>query len=427
MSSSEHEGDKPADTVVANNLLDSGQIDDWQEVLENHYRWFHQHPEPSYREFDTTARIRSILEQAGVAILDTGLNTGLVAAIASPNASYRDAPTIAVRGDIDALPIVESTGAPYASLNSGWMHACGHDVNLTSVLGAALMLDRQREHLAGTVLFIFQPAEEVASDEHTPTGAVTILRTGVLNHVQTIIGVHDSPEYPAGVIGVSAGPVSGHVCRFAVTVEGKGSHAAHPDQGKSPIRAAAAIVQGIESVAGLELNPNHARVATVTHVSTGETWNVIPDTALIEGTVRTLGEHDADSIKRRMEHLVAGSVVSYDVHGQLVWHTAAPSVTNDPRWVDLVQRTARRQGITSSAVVPTLGGEDFAYYVQRIPGVFIHIGVAPAGSGLHSARFLPDVSGLAQASGFLAQYASNALDELDRPDEKGGARQPYGR
>lgn len=209
------------------------------------YRWFHRHPELSYEEFGTTARIREILESHGVEILESGLRTGVVAIVRGASAK----PVIALRGDIDGLPITENTGLDYASDNAGVMHGCGHDFNLTVALGAAILLNERRALLPGTVKIIFQPAEEGRATAERPTGSVQVLNTGVLDDVEAFFGTHDAAG-PVGSILIREGGITGAVDKFQVAIHGKGAHAAEPEDGIDPITVLTNVVQGLQASLG---------------------------------------------------------------------------------------------------------------------------------------------------------------------------------
>ena len=192
-----------------------------QSHLEEEFKWFHSHPELSFEEFETTKRVRQLLENAGIEILDLPLRTGLVAVIRGGESG----PTIAIRTDIDALPIQEKTSLAYRSIHSNVMHACGHDFHLTSVYGAALQLHALRKDLKGTIKIIFQPAEEIFS------GAVHVMETGVLDDVDAIFGLHANPSLPIGTVAIKTGSVTAAVDRFQITLRGVGTHAATPRSG----------------------------------------------------------------------------------------------------------------------------------------------------------------------------------------------------
>lgn len=392
--------------------------------LHEWYRWFHQHPEPSYAEVETTAKIADILRNHGVTILDTGLSTGLVAQIqgtrtaaggTSPDAPGRH--VVALRGDIDALPIQEQTGLPYASLNPGYLHGCGHDFNLMVALTAALELQEKRDEFTGTVKAIFQPAEEVAATEEIPTGAVAVLRTGVLDDVEAFFGTHDSNALEPGRIGISAGPVSGAVDKFSITIAGQGSHAAHPDAGRSPIRPLIALAQGLESLASLDLDPTHPRVVSITHIEAGSTWNVIPDKAFIEGTVRTAYPEDRRVLHDRIRSLTSGVADAWSVTADFHWDYGSPAVVNDANWAQVAEQAAREAGLEPQSSPVTLGGEDFSYYLDHAPGVFLHIGVGNADRPMHGPTFYPQLDALVPAGRTLSTLALLALRKLRNQDD----------
>ncbi|NEG88465.1 amidohydrolase [Bifidobacterium aerophilum] len=408
-----------------------------QRELETYYRWFHQHPEPSYREYETTAHIRRILEEHGIEILDSGLETGLVARIVgavtdgtddtddrigSEAAGTSDIPgaadapgtghVVAIRGDIDALPITEDTGVPYASLNPGWLHGCGHDYNLTTALGAALLLQSRRDAFAGAIKVIFQPAEEVAATKDTPTGAVSVLDTGILDDVEAYFGVHDTNAAEPGTVLIGAGPDSGAVDKFRVRIHGKGTHAARPHGGINPIRTLAALIDGIQSIAGQDVDPTHPRVVTVTHVESGSTWNVIAPDAFLEGTARTAYPDDRTVIHDRLRSIVDGIAAAYGADVEFEWEYGSPSVVNDPAWSALAATTATDLGLNVEPPVPTLGGEDFSYYLQRSPGTFIHIGVGNGDRPMHGPTFWAKLDALADGADLLATLAVRALARL---------------
>lgn len=397
--------------------LRDGQLHEW-------YRWFHQHPEPSYAEVETTAKIADILRNHGVTILDTELSTGLVAQIQGtrtvPGGTSPDVPgrhVVALRGDIDALPIQEQTGLPYASLNPGYLHGCGHDFNLMVALAAALELQEKRSEFAGTVKVIFQPAEEVAATKDTPTGAVAVLRTGVLDDVEAFFGTHDSNALEPGRIGISAGPVSGAVDKFSITITGQGSHAAHPDAGRSPIRPLIALAQGLESLASLDLDPTHPRVVSITHVEAGSTWNVIPDKAFIEGTVRTAYPEDRRILHDRIRSLTSGVADAWSVTADFHWNYGSPAVVNDANWAQVAEQAAREADLEPQSSPVTLGGEDFSYYLDHAPGVFLHIGVGNADRPMHGPTFYPQLDALVPAGRTLSTLALLALRKLRNQDD----------
>ena len=246
--------------------------------LQEAFFWFHRHPELSYEEYQTTEKIREFLTEHGIGIMDSELETGLIAVIHGE----REGAVRALRCDIDALPILEESGVPYASETKGKMHACGHDFHITSGLGCAALLQQNRKALAGTVKIIFQPAEESAK------GAEKITETDLIDDVELIWGFHADPTNPVGTIGIREGYVAAAADRFLIKITGKGCHGAHPDTGIDPIPAAAAMVQAFQTVVTRNSDAFHPTLISVTRIEAGNTWNVVPETAELEGTVRTM-------------------------------------------------------------------------------------------------------------------------------------------
>ena len=400
------------------------------------YRWFHRHPELSYDEVATTARIRAILEDHGIEILDSGLETGLVAIIRGGGShsshhpcstndqtagSSACTPVIAIRGDIDALPLDERTGLAYSSENPGVMHACGHDVNLMVALGAAVLLNSRSDELAGDVKVVFQPAEEVRADEEHPTGAVAVRRTGVLDDVRVFLGTHDTDALDVRQIGISSGAVSGAVDKFRIDITGHGTHAAHPDKGVNPVSVAAAIVTALQNLASQEVDPVHPHVLTVTHLEAGDTWNVVPSTAFLEGTVRTADVDDRDRIRQGILRVSELTAQAFGAHADVAWTPSSPSVINDSGLAAAAREVAETSGLLSVASPATLGGEDFSYYLCRddewtgAAGLFVHLGAASAEFPphvIHSPLFAPDPRAIPSGARFLADLSIRVLHDL---------------
>ena len=383
------------------------ELDGIRDELIEHYRWFHRHPELSNREFETTSEITRILRDHGVEILDSGLVTGVVGIVRGA----RPGPVIALRGDIDALTVQEETGLPYASENSGVMHACGHDFNLSVALGAAILLERHRDALEGGVKIIFQPAEESLATAASPTGAVQVLNTGVLDDVQAFFGTHDAQGLP-GTIYLREGGISGAVDKFQVRIHGRGAHAAHPDAGIDAIPVLTAIVQGLQTIVGRNIDPLHPRVLSVTHLEAGHTWNVLAGEAFFEGTVRTTQPKDRDTIKQAAVRIIENTASAFGATAEVDWEFGSPSVVNNPTWTAVARTLGDEESLDIQDDEVRLGGEDFSYYLQRQPGLFVHVGAGDAGA-IHSSRFTPDPAGILPGAHFLAALAIRALQRFD--------------
>lgn len=374
-----------------------------QEILQkitDEFYWFHRHPELSYEEVETTKRLRDDLAAAGIEVLDLPLRTGLVAKVGTG-----EAPFIALRCDIDGLPIQEESGLDYASEHAGCMHACGHDFHISTVLGSAYLLKAQEKDLHGTVYLIFQPAEEA------PGGARKVMETGVLKEVQTIFGLHTSPIYDVGTLGIRAGAVTASVDKFTVTFCGKGTHAAHPERGTDPIVMAASFVTAAQSIVSRNIDPAHPSLVSITHIESGNTWNVIPESAWLEGTVRCLTAEDRKRIKQRIYELAEGQAASFGGHAELTWYAGPPATNNTPAWTDFAIQVAETSGLTVEPAPVNLAGEDFAYYQEEIPGAFVLVGTGKSPAN-HNPKFHVDPAALGPAAKYMARLAKEAFVRL---------------
>lgn len=404
-------------------MRDSRQL---EQYLIHHFEWFHRHPELPYEEVQTTAKIRELLTEAGIEILPYPLATGLIAVVrgtkntdAAPAGSTPEkwktseqamegSRVIALRCDIDALPVTEETDLPYRSESAGRMHACGHDLHITAGIGAAILLQERREELCGTVKFIFQPAEE---ESH---GALKILETDVMDDVEQIWGFHADPTNAVGVIGIREGYVTAAVDRFMIRVRGTGCHGAHPDDGIDPILASAAIVQGLQSVVSRNINAFHPALLSVTRIQAGTTWNVIPAEAEMEGTVRTMNREDRILYEKRVREIAERTAAAYGAEADVTWTAGPPAVWNDGSMVRICEETARKLGMTTVPEESSMGGDDFAYYEDRdtmhrdVPGCYVKIGTG-VGHPIHHPAFRVDKSVIYPAAQYLAEVLAAGM------------------
>ncbi|MGP7817208.1 amidohydrolase [Niallia sp. 01092] len=364
-------------------------------------RNLHQEPELSNEEVKTTLKIRKWLEEADIDILDLPLKTGVIGEISGNVAG----PTIAIRADIDALPIHEQADIPFPSTVPGVMHACGHDFHTAVILGAAYLLKKRQENLKGTVRVLFQPAEE------TGHGAKAILASKGLENVEAIFGLHNDPLSELGVLGTKEGVLTAGVDRFEIEVKGKGSHAAKPEEGIDPIIIAAEIISRLQTIVSREAKSSESVVISVTQIHGGNTWNVIPESVYLEGTVRTFKEEIRKTIPAKIERVLNGVAASYGGEARLIWHPGPPSVQNDKEWTLFAKRIAVQNGYKVVEVEPTAGGEDFAFYQQKIRGAFVNIGVAGE-YGLHHPKYYLNEEAILPASYYFADLAEQALVEL---------------
>lgn len=364
-------------------------------------RHLHQHPELSNEEFETTRAIRKWLEEANIRILDFPLKTGVIAEIRGES----DEPTIALRAEIDALPIHEQTGLPFASRFPGKMHACGHDFHTAAILGAAYLLKHKERELKGNVRIVFQPAEEKA------IGAKQILETGALEGVQAIFGLHNKPDLPVGTVGIKSGALMAGVDRFEIEVKGFGTHAGIPDAGVDPIVTASHIVTALQTIVSRNISSLQNAVISVTRIHSGTTWNVIPDQAILEGTVRTFQEDVRSQIPDHIRRVIQGVAAAYGTEAILRWYPGPPSVQNDEQLTELMIEMADQMGLNVVTPLPSPASEDFAYYQRIIPGAFVFMGTSGTHEWHHPA-FTLDERALIISAQYFAALAEHALNKL---------------
>lgn len=382
-------------------------IENLNDELIGTYRKLHENPELPNEEFDTTQLIKKLLKKVDIEILDLPLETGLVAQVkGNPKG-----PVIAIRCDIDALPIQEETSLPYKSKISGKMHACGHDFHMAAILGAAYLVKRQQASLIGTVKFIFQPGEESAD------GAKKILATGVLNDVDAIFGVHNVSDAEVGVMGIKTGAMTAAVDRFEIKITGVGSHAAKPERGVDPIIIATNIVTALQTIVSRNIGATEKALLSVTHIEGGNTWNVIPESAYIEGTVRTLNEDIRELIEKRMKEIATGIALSFGGNVEVIWHAGSPATNNTEEWVDFSTKLGIRAGYNVKKNSMGLEGEDFAYYQKKIPGAFIIVGTGLSYAH-HHPQYKVDENAILNCAKYFARLAEGGLKELVDKDYK---------
>ncbi|WP_411349995.1 amidohydrolase [Paenibacillus sp. WLX2291] len=372
-----------------------------QERLVEVRRHLHRHPELSGEEIETTAYIRQQLLAAEIRILDTPqLKTGIIAEIGSANG-----PIVALRGDIDALPVQEETGLPFASEIPGKMHACGHDFHTASLLGAAYLLKQQEDQLSGKVRLIFQPAEEKAK------GAQQVIAAGALEGVSAVFGLHNKPDLPVGTIGVKEGALMAAADGFRVDVRGKGTHAAVPEAGLDPIVIAAHIITALQSIVSRSISAQDSAVISVTQLNSGHVWNVIPDLARLEGTIRTFDENVRRHVRQQFEQVTHGVASAFGGTVTVKWIDGPPPIHNDAEWVPVVEQAVQAAGLQTIVPAVSPASEDFSFYQQEVPGVFLFVGTSGPQEWHHPA-FDVDEQALSSTATVLAQTAQHALNKL---------------
>ena len=366
--------------------------------------YLHQRPELSGKEFETTAFLKQQLEMLRIRMVDTPLKTGVIAEIGSGS------PVIALRADIDALPIQEKTRLPFASQYEGVMHACGHDLHMTALLGAAEWLKARESQIQGTIRLIFQPAEEIS------VGAMQVIEAGYLEDVLAIIGFHNMPSMKPNQIGFRVGGVMAGVEKFRVNLEGKSTHAARPDLGVDVIAAMTSMIQNLQLMMARTVSPFDPAILSIGHMEAGSTWNVIPKDGFFEGTIRCFNPQLQKRLRLEMTRIVNRAADSFGARVEITWDQTPPVTYNDPFLTEFMRSHANDIGEIIEAT-PSLAGEDFAFYQQRVPGVFAFIGSngQEGAPDLHSEYMTIDDAALETA---VPYYFKNALLLLEYYKQK---------
>jgi len=369
-------------------------------------RHLHQHPEIGFEEVETTALIKRELEKIGVEICPLEISTGVMGIIRGTK--HGQGKTVALRADIDALPIQEQTGLPYASIHQGVMHACGHDGHTTVLLGAAKQLFEMRDQFSGSVKLLFQPAEERLH------GARSMIAAGALESPapELILGIHGGTETPIGKIGIWSGPFMASADQFTVKITGQGGHAAYPHRNKDPLLAAAHAVVALQSIASREIDAIDKFVLSVCEFHAGTAFNITPADAVITGSVRCHDAQTRKSVPDRIDRLVGGIASALNCTHELDYVFGIPGVVNDPAVVQVLMAVATAT-IGGENVVqlerPLMGSEDFAFFLEKVPGAIFRLGVGnEPGQVLHNPLFnFPDDAlpfGIATMTAFALEH-----------------------
>jgi len=369
-------------------------------------RHFHRFPELGFEEVRTSARVAEVLRGLGLEVRTGVGGHGVLADLAGAHPG----PTIAIRADMDALPIAERTGLPFASENPGVMHACGHDVHMTVLLGAAMLLSHYRDRLHGSVRFLFQSAEEFAA------GAKAMIAEGVLDGVSEIYGQHNLPQMPAGQNGIRPGVLMGSIDKIEIRVEGKGGHGGYPETAIDPIVAAGAVLSGLQTIVSRETPATVGAVVTIGTIHAGTAYNIISDTVEMTGTVRSLDVAWRDTLKGRIERIVAHVCEGYRCVGKVNYIDMIPAVDNDAACAALAAEVSDGLfGATNRiATESKTYGDDFAEFLKLVPGCYFWLGSGPREGaeltpGLHSPLYNPYEECLANGA---AMFAGIALKRL---------------
>ncbi|HEY3381915.1 MAG TPA: amidohydrolase [Vicinamibacterales bacterium] len=329
-------------------------------------RDFHRHPELAFQEHRTSAVIRTFLEGCGIDVRACG-GTGLRGVLTGG----MPGPTVALRADMDGLPVAEENEHDYRSATPGTMHACGHDGHMAILMGAATTLAAHRASLAGTVVFLFQPSEE-----NPPGGARRMIDEGALEGVDRVFGLHLWQPLPTGLVGLCKGAMMAQSDTFEVVITGRGGHASQPHLTIDPVLVASHIVVAAQSIASRSVDPLQAVVVSFTTVHGGTVHNIIPNTVTLTGTVRTLDLAVQRLARQRLQEVCERTAQVFGATAAFTYVEGYPPLVNDGRMVDLVGRVALREfgDQQVATMLPVMGGEDFAYYLQHVQGAFVMLG-----------------------------------------------------
>lgn len=374
-------------------------------------RHFHENPELAFEEFETAAYVTARLQEYGVEDIKTGVGgTGVTGLI---RGGKGDGNVVMLRADMDALPILEEVNTDYKSKIDGKMHACGHDAHTAMLLGVARILTQHKADFKGAVKVLFQPAEEVP-----PGGAQAMIKDGALENpkVDAAMGLHVASDLPAGHIGWRVGPDSAGSDRFRVTIRGKGGHAASPHKAIDPVVIAAQTVLALQTLVSRETDPMDGAVVSTTAVIAGEAFNVIPDTAEVRGTVRTINPDTRVRMAKRVPEIFTGIATTMGAEADVTWISGYPSVQNEATITEFVRNAAvdivGEERVTERPL--GLGGEDFSYFSLEVPSCFFRCGTRNEDRdivwGHHHPKFDVEEEGFVNG---MAVMATAAMDYLN--------------
>ncbi|HHW91232.1 MAG TPA: amidohydrolase [Firmicutes bacterium] len=377
-----------------------------QEVKEEVIAWrrdFHRHPEVSMKEFRTAERVEEELRKMGLEIRRHG-DTAVIGILEGA----KPGKTVALRADMDALSLTEENDVPYASETKGLMHACGHDAHTAALLGVAKILNKVKDQLPGKVKFFFQPGEEVA------LGAKLIVDAGEMDDVDAILGIHVWADLPAGQVSVEPGPRMAFCDMLKINITGKGGHAAQPQRTVDAVVAAAATVMNLQSIVSREVSPLDSLVVTIGKMDVGTRWNIIAGRGILEGTVRGFCPELQAKAPEIIERIIKGTAAAYRAEAELEYAKLTPVTINDPQLTEKAADIIRRlYGEESLASIPKqTGSEDFAFYCEKAPGVFVFMGAGNEENACyphHHPKFDIDEGVLDRCVALYAQFAWDFL------------------
>lgn len=391
----------------------NGKGDAYQEQIVSLRRHLHRHPELSGEEHATSEMVQEKLREHDIPFTAGYAGTGVLGVVEGG----RPGGTVALRADMDALPIQEKNDHSFISKVDGVMHACGHDAHTAMLVGAGWVLNEVRDELPGRVLLLFQPAEE-----NSPTGgARRMMKDGVFreHRPDAVFAQHVSPELPVGQVGVRRGAMTGASDRFRVTIQGEGGHASKPHQTTDAIVVANQIINSLQTVVSRDVDPLRSAVLTIGKIRGGTRYNAIAEKATLEGTIRTFGPQTKETVKDRFHAIVRGVAEAMESEAHIRYWDGYPATVNSPEWAERVRKTAQDLLGTEATpeIDPSLGGEDFGRFLLEYPGAYFRLGTASSNSTerlrLHDSRFDIDERALHIGTELFVQLAVDALCQLN--------------
>jgi len=358
------------------------RIADYQDELTEWRRYLHKNPELGFEEFKTSDFVANKLGDMGLSVHRGLAGTGVVATLSSGDGSGK---AIALRADMDALPLQEKGSVKHRSENPGKMHACGHDGHTTMLLGAAKYLT-ETQNFNGTVQFVFQPAEEGKG------GGKKMIDDGLFNlfPAEEVYGMHNMPGMNVGEFAVAPGPMMAARDNFEILVQGRGAHAAMPHQGVDPVVVGSHIVLALQTIASRNINPQESLVVSVTQFHAGEAFNIIPDSVLLKGTCRVFDKELQDTLPERIRLITDGVALTFGAKSELTYHSGYPATINTKSQSEFCAEIAQEIAGSANGVdlnpVPSMGAEDFSYMLQERPGCYIWAGNGDS-AGLHHPEY----------------------------------------
>jgi amidohydrolase len=381
------------------------RVAEFAEEITGWRRHIHENPELGYEEHKTAAFVAEKLASFGVDEIVTGMGkTGVVAVIKGRKTG--SGKVIGIRADMDALPIHEATDKPYASRTPGKMHACGHDGHTAMLLGAAKYLAETR-NFDGTAIMIFQPAEEGGG------GGEAMVKDGLITRfgIQEVYGLHNMPGMEVGSFAIRTGPTMAAADRFDITITGKGGHAARPHDCIDPVVTASQLILALQTIASRTADPLDSVVVSVCDVKAGDAYNVIPQTAVLRGTVRTLQKETRAMAERRIREISAGIAAAAGATARVDYHMGYPVTVNHPDQTEFAVKVASAvsgAGKVDRSIAPLMGAEDFAYMLEERPGAYIFLGNGDT-AGVHHPAYDFDDAAIPFGVSYMAQIAERAM------------------